>query len=271
MAASGRHVGVVDDFLVATQARNRLAFSLDEVSRAVPTQGRALEAALRRRAEAGAIVRVAPRTGFFLIVPPEHRAMGCPPVERWLGRYMAFLRRPYYLGLLSAAEFHGSSHFAVTETQVVTTLWSRPVEVGMVRVSFFQRSGVEAMPVETHQGEWGPLRVSTPEATLVDMLRLGACAVDRVALTLLEMGARLDAERLRQALDAAGDVPVAQRLGYTLDFCGHGAAARVVARWLAGKDMGPVPLVPGVDDPGPDASHAPWHVRGSMPEGILAC
>lgn len=269
-APGPHHVGVVDAFIESVQASGRLTFTLAEVAGAVPTEGRALEAALRRRASAGMIVRVAPRTGFFVIVPPEHRSMGCPPVDWWLDDLMSFLGTSYYVGLLSAAALHGSSHFAVMETQVVATKWFRPIHVGRSRIRFFQRQDTGVMPVEVRQGDWGPLTVATRETTVVDLLGHKACGVDRVALALAEMPGALDRSNLMAALDGARDAPTAQRLGYVLEWVGRDREARWVRRWLEGRSYNAVPLQPGAPVSPEGPRHTPWCVQGDMPEGMLA-
>src|SRR4051812_40590428 len=116
---------LVDDF----QAAGRMTFSVDDLRERGIERDRALLAAIRRYAATGAIRRISPRSDFFIIVPPEFRAMGAPPVEWWLGDYMAHLKAPYYIGLLSAAALHGSAHFAVMETQVVVPGALRPLSV----------------------------------------------------------------------------------------------------------------------------------------------
>ncbi len=269
-APGPHHVGVVDRFIDDVQSSGRLTFSLYEIEGAIPTEGRALEAALRRRAKAGLIARIAPRTGFFVIVPPEHRSMGCPPVEWWLDDLMRFLATPYYVGLLSAATLHGSAHFAVMETQVVAETWLKPIRVGRVLVRFFQKTGIGAMPIEVRQGEWGPINVATPETTVVDLLRSRTIGLDRVALTLAEMNHRLDRHRLAAALEGAMDVPTAQRLGYVLDRMARSSEAKIIKRWLDGKSLRPVTLQPGLHAQDRLLPDALWQVRGTMPEGILA-
>lgn len=267
-APGTHHVGVVDDFIEGVQASGRLTFSVEEISHAVPTTGRALEAALRRRAKAGAITRIASSSGFFVIVPPEHRTMGCPPVEWWLDDLMAHFGAPYYVGLLSAAAMHGSSHFAVMETQVVTSRWLRPIQVGRTRIRFLQRREVTDMPVEVRQGEWGPLNVATQETVLVDLVRYRVCGMDRTALVLAEM-AKMHGKRLVEALDAADDVPTAQRVGYLVDWLGFERCAEAVRHWLEGRPLRPIPLQPGRDDDIPELNER-WRVRGTVPEGALA-
>ena len=124
-------------FIEAVQAGGRLFFSADEIPQAEGS--RAVEAALRRLVAKGTIRRLLTKSPAFVIVPPEHRNMGLPPIDWWLDDLMRYLGQGYYLGLLSAAATMGSSHFAVMETQVVTTKWLRPIEIERLRIRFFQK------------------------------------------------------------------------------------------------------------------------------------
>ena len=60
---------------------------------------------------------VSPAKGFYVLVPPQYRVLGCIPAEQFLPQLMTYWKCPYYVGLLSAARFHGASHQAVQVTQ----------------------------------------------------------------------------------------------------------------------------------------------------------
>ncbi|SIO41261.1 hypothetical protein SAMN05443247_05021 [Bradyrhizobium erythrophlei] len=155
-------------FIDGVQAGGRLFFSADEIPHVEGS--RAVEAALRRLVKKGAIRRLLPKSPAFVIVPPEHRTMGLPPVEWWLDDLMAHLGQDYYVGLLSAAAASGSSHFAPMETQVVTTKWLRPIENGRHRIRFFQKAAIPQEFVSTRQDAWGPLRIGSPALTALDLV-----------------------------------------------------------------------------------------------------
>jgi hypothetical protein len=161
-------------FVDGVQAGGRLFFSAKEIQSAEGS--RAVEAALRRLAKNGSIRRLLPKSPAFVIVPPEHRTMGLPPVEWWLDDLMAYLGQDYYLGLLSAAASAGSSHFPPMETQVVTTKWLRPIETGRLRIRFFQKLAIPQHSVSVSQGMWGPLRISSPALTAFDLVLYPVCS-----------------------------------------------------------------------------------------------
>ena len=47
-----------------------------------------------------------PYQGFYVIVPPGYRSLGCRPAEQFIPDLMNYLGEYYYVGLLSAAEYH---------------------------------------------------------------------------------------------------------------------------------------------------------------------
>jgi hypothetical protein len=230
-------------FVEKVQAGGRLFFSADEVPEAPGS--RAVEAGLRRLASKGAVQRLMTRSPAFVIVPPEHRSMGLPPVEWWLDDFMKHLGENYYLGLLSAAAEAGSSHFAVMETQVVVSRWMRPIECERLRIRFFQRSHIPDDLVSTRQGLWAPLRIGGPALTAVDLAAYSPCSPGQTLLILADLAASISRRDLRKALEAGGTVPAAQRLGFLLDRAGQGNLASTVRGWLEGRKLPVVPLDPG--------------------------
>lgn len=244
MAPVASRSGFVAEFVEEVQSEGRLVFTSAELE-ARGKIGEALEAGLRRHAATGAIRRISPRSPIFVIVPPEYRTMGAPPVEWWLDDVMARLGQQYYLGLLSAAAAHGSSHFAVMQTQVVTTKWLRPITVGRTKVRFFQKDNVVGTPFETRQNLWSPLNVSAPEATVIDLLRLKPCGIAHTALILSDLTHAFRKGRLRGSLDASGETAAAQRLGWLLETLGNDSLAGVVENWLSSRRPQPVDLEAG--------------------------
>jgi hypothetical protein len=185
------------------------------------------------------------RSPAFVIVPPEHRSMGLPPVEWWLDDFMKHLGEDYYLGLLSAAAEAGSSHFATMETQVVVSRWMRPIECERLRIRFFQRSRIPGDLILTRQGLWAPLRLGGPALTAVDLAAYSPCSPGQTLLILADLAVSISRRDLVKALEAGGTVPAAQRLGFLLDRADRGKLAAAVREWLAGRKLAVVPLDPG--------------------------
>jgi len=227
-----RLTGACAEFIDERLAGGRVAFSLNAL---VEQTGLSVTAARKQLLRLGSrVVRVSPRQQFFLIVGPEHRAMGAPPPAWWLGDYFGWLGRPYYLALQSAAETYGSSPQALQVTQVITDLPRREITAGRIRVRFFVKRSVEKTPTQPLVNAFAPIRVSTPVATAFDMIRyaprLGG--VERAVETLAPLLPLIRVPDLKQVLEAEDETATAQRLGYVLDTAGKRGLAKIVHGWL---------------------------------------
>lgn len=201
-------------------ARGRYHFSTEEMRAALGVSLPAVRASLRRLKRRGEIAD--PYQGFYVIVPPEYRRIGCLPPEQFIPPLMAHLGEVYYVALLSAGELHGAAHHRPQAFQVMLVKNRRPLVCGQVRVQFIARAELERTPVVELRGARGPLRVASPEATAFELVgyaeRCGG--LDNVASVLRELAEVLDAVRL---VAAARLYPIAwaQRLGYLLDLAGQ--------------------------------------------------
>ncbi|WP_082771361.1 type IV toxin-antitoxin system AbiEi family antitoxin domain-containing protein [Burkholderia sp. PAMC 26561] len=195
----------------------------------------ASRAALHRLHAQGLIKPLARGAGLWLIVPPEHLDRGAPPVMWWLHDYLIQKEDDYQLALLSAAQAHGSSHFAVLETQVFVPVPRRVLHVGRFRLRLFCKQSVAQAPTVMLSTEKTRVRVSSVATTLIDLLRhaLAIGGIERAALILQDLAPKLAPQDISQSLAAAGDIAGAQRFGYLLDLYGHSKPASRVEEWLS--------------------------------------
>lgn len=250
----------LSDLVDAHQARGRYILTRDEALRALGVSEEALKKAVQRLVAKRRLA--VPRRGFFVIVPVEYREAGAPPPSWFIAELMKFSAQPYYVGLLSAAALHGAAHQQPQEFQVVTNEQLRPAIAGRARIRFFRKRRIERTPVVDMKTETGVMRVSSPEATALDLLRYVESAghLGSVATVLAELAERLDAARLAQVAKTEGDVSSAQRLGHLLELAGAGAIAAPLAAWIADRRPRFVPLRP--DRPWRRAARdARWRVR----------
>lgn len=187
-----------------------------------------------------------PRRGFYVIVPMEYREPGAPPPSWFIDDLMKFLGQPYYVGLLSAAALHGAAHQQPQEFQVVTNKQLRRTVAGRARIRFFRKLHLARTPTMEVQTETGAMRVSTPEATALDLVRYveGAGHLGNVATVLAELAEKVDAALLAQTARTEEELTTAQRLGHVLDHVGGAEAARHLAAWIGERKPRFVPLRP---------------------------
>lgn len=216
-------------YITRLAASGRYSFTSAQAQEAMGGTAAAAKLTLNRLAKQGMIA--SPARGFYVIVPPEYQSLGCLPADQFIPDLMARQGLSYYVGLLSAAQYHGAGHHRPQVFQVMVAKNRRPISCGAVRVSFIARHGVDdvaTVPINTARGT---IRVSTPESTALDLVGYPdhAGGLDQVATILSELAEQIDARKLADAAQFA-PVPWAQRLGYLLDFVGaHGKTKPLAA------------------------------------------
>ena len=207
-------------YILELAARGRHHFTTDEAVASLGGSVPTVRAALRRMKAKGEIAD--PHQGFYVIVPPEYRRLGCLPGDQFVPQLMQHLGDDYYVALLSAAELHGAAHQRPQSFQVMVKTNRRALECGEVRVLFVARKDLARTPLIETNTPRGPLRVASPEATALELVGYAdQCGgLDNVASVLSELVEAVDPQKL---VAAAGLCPIAwvQRLGYLLDVTGH--------------------------------------------------
>jgi predicted transcriptional regulator of viral defense system len=247
----------VSRYLDGLRARGVYCFSGADAVQALGSGVLAVRAALRRLRHKGEIAM--PFRGFYVIVPPEFRKLGCLPANHFIPSLMSHLNVPYYAGLLTAAEHFGAAHHRPQAFQVVVAQNRPGLTCGGVRVEFIARKNAAGVPTQDFKTPRGYLKVSTPEATAFDLVGYPhhAGGLDNTATVLAELAESLDAQKLAVIADLS---PIAwsQRLGYLLDSIGEGGLAKGLAEYLQGKNLVPVPLSPSLPRKGVHQDRRWW-------------
>jgi predicted transcriptional regulator of viral defense system len=253
--------------LDAALREGKLNLRTEDLLAALPgVSPQALRQSLHRQQLKGKVVRVSRGSELWLLVPPQYAVSGAPPLETWLDRFLSkTLQSPYYVGLLSAAETYGASPYAVMVTQVMVPAVRRPITVGRHEVVFHVRNDVAAMPTRWHETAEGRFKVSTAELTALDLVQRAAQVggIARVQEVLRPLAASCSAPGLLQALEAAHEVPSAQRLGVLLSQAGNAQLAQSIRDWLAGQRTRTIELESGQSATGLGEVDRDFNVRRS--------
>jgi predicted transcriptional regulator of viral defense system len=231
-------------YITNLAATGRCSFTADDAREALGVSANAAYLALSRLARQKMIA--SPARGFYVIVPPEYRALGCLPADQFIPALMQRQGLSYYAGLLSAAQYHGAAHHRPQEFQVMLAKARRPIRCGQVRVAFIVRKRLQDVAVQSFNTPRGTILVSTAEATAVDLIGYHhhAGGLDQVATILSELAEQLDPEKLAAAARTA-PVPWAQRLGFLLEHAGAGDKAAALKTFVKTAARETVPLLPG--------------------------
>jgi hypothetical protein len=150
-----RQIGAAEAFIDKHIALGSVAFSLAEFLEESGLSAIAAKYQLLRLR--GKVVRISRRQPFFLIVGPEHRSIGAPPVTWWLQDYFNWLGRPYYLALQSAASVYGSNPQALQVNQIMTDRPCRVIQLGRIQVRFFVKRWLKQTPTQQMAQAAAPL------------------------------------------------------------------------------------------------------------------
>lgn len=168
---------------------------------------------LRRR---GRII--SPARGFYVIVPEEYIHSGRLPVDRYIDQMMNYLSLPYYVGLLTAASYYGSSHQSPQSFQVMTTIDKRNIRIAKNQILFFRKKNADMIPGMKRKTATGYFNISTPEATFLDMVefyrQLGG--LGHVGLVISEMVDQLSPQAIGNVAQYYTNA-VVQRGAYLLE------------------------------------------------------
>ena len=210
-------------YLTERLSEGRVVFTASEAQEALGIGPGALLDAAERQQRRKHLIR--PRRGFYVIVPPQFLRWGAPPPSWYIDALMAHSERPYYVGLLTAAELHGASHQAVMEFQVITDRQLAAIRAGRSNIVFRYRKDMEAVAsgIDEHKTDTGYMKIASVELTALDLLRYprGAGGIDHIATVLVDLGRQIDPDRLA-ALSGAFERSVTQRLGHLLERLGYG-------------------------------------------------
>lgn len=176
--------------------------------------------------------------GYYLVIPSEYGLLGFVPPELFIDDLMKEIKISYYIGLLSAAGFYGSSHQAVQTFQVMVNQRLAPISLGRSKIVFYYNKILQSIPVQQLKTDRGPITISTQEATAFDLVRYfhQSGNLNHVATVLEELGESLNGNKLKK-ISHIYPVVCTQRLGYLMDLTGHSKASRNLADYI--KDLNP--------------------------------
>ena len=181
--------------------------------------GKGFRSELRKLRKEGRLI--SPGRGFYAIIPEEYSISGRIPMDRYIDNLMRYYKAPYYVGLLSAAAYYGSSHQSPQILQVITNPSRRPIRKGRNKIVFYRKKNVKRSEKVLRNTPTGYINLSTAETTFFDLImyyrRVGG--LDQVYQVASEMTGLFTAGGLLKSAKNF-PLPVVQRGGYILEHLG---------------------------------------------------
>ena len=158
--------------------------------------------------------------GFYVIIPVQYVLRGSVPATYYIDQLMAYLSKPYYVCMLSAAELLGAAHQRPQQFSVMTTFPKRRViSTRNVIIDWFYREELPEDALITKNTETGTIRISNPLLTAADLVQYQqhVGGLSRVATILEELAEQIDIKSQFASLASFVKKVAWQRLGYILE------------------------------------------------------
>lgn len=222
----------LSEFITELQAKGYNAFTAKQAEGKLNISSIALRAAIRRLKKKGVLAE--PVRGFYLIVAPEYRILGCLPADHFIDELMKYWGISYYVGLLSAAQYHGAAHQKSQQFQIMISEKHRPITCGQTKIIFITKAETEQMPTQDFKTPQGIIKVSTPEVTAMDLVIYPnrAAGLDNVLTILIELAEMIDPKRLLSLIQLSKEITWVQRLGYLFDQAGAEKQSEILYRFI---------------------------------------
>lgn len=209
----------LDKWVIELQSKGRHSATLEEFRKQFPKKSEAsLKLGINRLIKSGAIISI--YKGYYLLIPPQYASRGILPAPLFIDGLMKFLKKEYYVGLLSAAAQYGAAHQQPQEFFVITS----PPAIRMslkkgIKINFINKKEINGQFIEKKKTDTGYFNISNPEMTAADLVHYATQVggMNRVATVLNELADEMKPERLNS--NFVNSIPAAtlQKLGYLLD------------------------------------------------------
>jgi len=205
---------------------------------------KAVERSIARLRQKKEIVSVA--KGYYLILTPEFRQLGCLPPDYFVDDLMRHWHQKYYVGLLSASLYFGAAHQQPQIFQVVTDKYRPTIKCGHVKIEFITKKLISDTFITQLKTHTGLMNISTQVATMMDLClfirRSGG--LSHVSTVLDELAESVEPNALKNLIEKNTEFTWIQRLGYLLEQLGHNSLSNILYENIEQKKLNIVPLVP---------------------------
>jgi len=180
-------------YLDQLRSRGRYTFTGDEVISEFNLSDEAYQKVIQRLSDKDRVSRL--RQNFYLIIPPEYASRQTLPLGYFIDDLMKFLERDYYVGLLTAAMYHGAAH-QQPQTQFVVSKppYLRPIKNRQQSIVFCLKKEWKNEFVTQQKTDAGYINISNPALTALDLVfysdRIGG--INRAATVLAELSLELE-------------------------------------------------------------------------------
>lgn len=237
------------------------SFSLEEIAQNTSGIGTSLKFELIRLSEKGQIFNL--RKGFYLIISPRYASVDKLPIQLYSEKLFKYLNRRYYIGLFSAAKFHGASHqqiqkdYFITETPKLNTIKKKSYDIQFLTTKTWPTNNILSK-----KSDAGKYKVSSPTLTFFDLIhhhnKIGG--LNRILASLEELTEEISENEVIELTSWYHHKSTLQRAGFLLEeFSVNKNLTDIIYSKLKRKAYYPTLLSP-VKDQKPGSSTNRWKI-----------
>ena len=222
------------------------SFSLNELIENIHKSESSIKSELSRLIAKKEIINL--RKGFYLIITPRYSSAQKLPIQLYCEKLFKYLDRNYYIGLFSAAKFHGASHQQVQRDYLII---EKPklndISKNNIDIRFFTTSNWAAKNIQSNKSDAGIFKISSPALTIVDLIhyqtKLGG--INRILASIEELSEELTNTDVLELLSWYPNKSALQRFGFLLEKLGmHENYQEIIFNNLRQNNFFPVLLSP---------------------------
>jgi len=198
--------------------RGKTTFTLKEAEEQFPDKPvTTVRRALARLSNDGKIHSV--WKGFYAITLPEYGLNGVIPPLDYVDQLLRHLGAGYYVALLTAASYLGSSHHAPQAFQIISEKILHTKNKNDVKIEPVYKKTIINKYLQNINSRTASVAISSPELTAIDLFlyikRSGG--INQVATVLEGLAELLDFQRIDADFFAGIPAAAVQRMGYILE------------------------------------------------------
>lgn len=194
-------------------------FLLDDVRQAFPDySAQGIKRELCRLSSENIVFHV--YRGFYVIIPSQCAAKKVIPPIYYIDRLMAYLKKPYYVSLLNAAEIFGAVHQTPQELSITTVLPKSSVIMSKNNMLVWTyRKKIPSDFLIAKEFETGKFYYSNAELTAIDIVQYAQYigGLSKATAILYKLAENLDFHGASKQLFKYSSIATLQRLGYIFD------------------------------------------------------
>ncbi len=228
----------ISDWITKQLASGKYSFTLAYLHDQMPDKSYAsVKLALKRLVDKNKIISVS--KGFYIIIPPSYQNMGILPPAMFMDDLMQYLKRPYYISILSAAALHGAAHQQPQLHFVCTTLPSmRNTNKRGIQINYISKRTFPESHLVQKKTESGYVNLSDPILTCIDLINYHKAigGFNRSTTVINELSEEISEAEITADIIQLSTNANLQRLGYLWEYeCNQSDLADILFKIMKGQ------------------------------------